>query len=127
MNFLRDDIVHGAINHGNVGVCRRWVLAVADREALAFGDAAGSTHRRSRLTLRLKRDLRVQFGIMCRYERVEFVHKPCVRLLSGVSLTCHVDVYLLEVCLREHGIIEIIGRCIENIRHNRRSCFETLI
>ena len=32
MNVLRDGIVHGAINHGNVGVLRRWV-SPADRLA----------------------------------------------------------------------------------------------
>ena len=83
MNVLREGIVHGAINHGNVSVLRRGILAVADREALAFGDAAGLTHGRSGLTLPVKRVLGHQVGILCRYERVECIHKPCVRLLSG--------------------------------------------
>ena len=68
-----------------------------------------------------------QVGILCRYERAEFAHKPCVRLLSGVPLIRQEDVHLLEIRLRERAIIALIVRRIEKIRDNRLSLFANFI
>ena len=47
-------------------------------------------------------------------QTVEFVHKPH-RVFGGITNLSNGVLIFSEVCLREHGIIEIIGRCIEEI------------